>query len=338
MAEIRFQLLKQANGAPALETLSGSGLAFYGATAGSSVQIGAYQQVTRVSNANGGSYEDDTNNIQYVANAFPSGQTNLSILGDDVRIGLSGIKTMQGTFGIEFGHTSAVKVQNAQLRIYDRNNVNYPASGVNTKVAEIINFNGTAWVAPVGSGPPVASQGSTGDSSDAVGSGDAFWWGEPWPAELVSKNYYTNSSAVVFYNGTDNDTVTNGDVRLDVPGSNDTVGGSGLIMPLVDCPGSGGNQLQATEVISGTGMTWPKWTQYITTTSNQQKYFDGSTANNFGDGTSTTPALDDIGDINRTYGGSGVDTHHTWSIAISATPLSTGSKEDYGLYVSLEYL
>ena len=341
MAEIRFQLLKQANGQPALDTLSGSGLAFYGATAGSSVQIGAYQQVTRVSNASGSNYEDDTNNIQYVASEFPSGQTKLSILGDDVQIGLSGIKTMQSTFGIEFGHTSAVKTQNAQLRIYDRSNVNYPASGVNTKVAEIINFNGTAWTAPVGSGPPTASQGSTGDSSDAVGSGDAFWWGEPWPAELVSKNYYTNSSSVVFYNGTDAvGDITNGDVRLStaaVPGSYDTVGGSGVIVPLVDCPGSGGNQLQNTEVISGTGMVWPKWTQYITTTSNQQKYFSTSVANNFGDGSDTTKVLN-LANIDRTFGGTGIDTHHTWAVAMSATPLSTGSKEDYGLYVSLEYL
>ena len=336
MAEIRFQLLKQANGQPALDTLSGSGLAFYGATAGSSVQIGAYQQVTRVANASGSVYEDDTNNIQYVASTFPSGQTKLSILGGDQEIGLSGVKTMQSTFGIEFGHTSAVKTQNAQLRIYDRSNVNYPASGVNTKVAEIINFDGTTF----------NSQGATGDSSDAVGSGDAFWWGEAWPAALVTKNYYTNSSAVVFYNGLDSSSVTNGDARLAtaaVAGSYDTVGGSGLILPLVDCPGSGGKQLQAVEVISGTGMVWPKWTQYITTTSNQQTYFaeptTGATnnAHNFGDGSDTVKALG-VAPIDRTYGGSGIDTHHTWAVAMSASPLSTGSKEDYGLYVSLEYL
>ena len=335
MAEIRFQLLKQADGSPALDTLSGSGLAFYGATAGSSVQIGAYQEVTRVANASGSTYEDDTNNIQYVASTFPSGQTNLSILGSDLPIGLSGIKTMQGTLGIEFGHTSAVKTQNVQLRIYDRNNVNYPASGVNTKVAEIINFDGGTF----------KTQGATGDSSAAVGSGDAFWWGEPWPYELVNVDnpYYTNSSAVVFYNGSNNSSLTNGDARLAlaaVPGSYDSVGGTGIIVPLVDSPCSGGKGLQASEAISGTGMVWPKWTQYLNSTVDQQLYFEGETTNNFGDGSNTVPGGSpfDIADINRTYGGSGVDTHHTWSVAISATPLSTGSKEDYGLYVSLEYL
>jgi hypothetical protein len=330
MAEIRFQLLKQADGTPALDTLSGSGLAFYGATAGSSVQIGAYQGSTRVANAAGSTYEDDTNNIKFKSSVFPSGATELSILGTSVDIGLSGIKTMQGTMGIEFGHTSEVKVQNVQLRIYDRNNVNYPASGVNTKVAEIVNFDGNTW----------ETQGATGDTSDAVGSGDAFWWGEPWPAELVSKNYYTNSSSVVFWNGKDSDTRVNGDSRLDkaaVAGSYDSVGGTGIILPLMDSPGSGGVQLQNAEVVSGTGMVWPKWSQYITTSSNQQTYFGGSTAHNFGDGSDTTKT-DGVAPIDRTFGGTGVSTHHTWSVAISASPLSTGSKEDYGLYVSLEYL
>jgi hypothetical protein len=331
MAEIRFQLLKNADGTPALETLSGSGLAFYGATAGSSVQIGAYQGVTRVSNPSGSSYEDETNNIKYVASRFPSGQCDIAgSFGTEVEVGLSGVKTMQGTLGIEFGHTAAVNVQNVQLRVYDRGSVNYPASGVNTKVAEIINYDANTW----------DNQGATGSTSDAVGSGDAFWWGEAWPAALVSKNYYTNSSAVVFYNGTDADARVNGDARLAtaaVAASYDTVGGTGIVVPLMDSPGSGGKQLQATEVISGTGMVWPKWSQYITTTSNQQLYFGGSTSYNFGDG-SDTVKVNNLAPIDQTYGGSGVDTHHTWSIGLSASPLSTGSKEEYGLYVSLEYL
>jgi hypothetical protein len=330
MAEIKFQLLKNSNGTAALPTLSGSGLAFYGATAGSSVQIGAYQDVTRVANSNGTSYEDEAANIKYKTSVFPSGQCNIGgAFGTATDIGLSGIKTFQGTLGIQFGHTSAVNVQNCQLRIYDRGNVNYPASGVITKVAEIVNFNGSTF----------DNQGADGSTSSSVGSGDAFWWGEPWPAELVSKNYYTNSVSVVFYNGKDSDTRVNGDARLStaaVAGSYDSVGGTGIIVPLMDSPGSGGKQLQNTEVVSGSGMVLPKWTQYITTTSNQQTYF-GSTAHQFGDGSDTTKT-DGVAPIDKTFGGTGVDTHHTWSIALSAAPLSTGSKEDYGLYVSLEYL
>jgi len=75
-------------------------------------------------------------------------------------------------------------------------------------------------------------------------------------------------------------------------------------------------------------MVWPKWTQYLKTTGNQQTFF-GSTAHQFGDGSSSKQL---------NYGGTGVDTHHTWSVALSASPLSTGSKESYGLYFSLEYL
>ena len=324
MAELRFQLLKNADGTAALDTLSGSGLAFYGATAGSSVQIGAYQGKTLVANSSGSSYADQTNNVKW-RDDFPSGQCVLggAFPGDDTNIGLSGLKSHQGTLGIEFGHTAAVNVQNVQLRIYDRNNVNYPASGVNTKVAEIVNYNGSAF----------DGQGSTSYTSNAVGSGDAFWWGELWPAALVTKNYWTNSSAVAFYNGRDSyDTVTNGDARLRtaaIAGSYDTVGGTGIIVPLLDSPGSGGKQLQGSEAISGSGMIWPKWTQYITDTTKIATYFNGSAANNFDDGSSNKQ---------NTYGGTGVDTHHTWSVALSASPLSTGSKENYGLYVALEYL
>jgi len=328
MAEIRFQQLQQPNGTPVRDALGGSGLAFYGSSAGSSVQIGEYQSKTYVANSTGSSYSDQAMNVKYVAGRFPSGQTVLSgAHGNTDNVGLSGIKTFQGSLGIEFGHTSAVTVQNCQLRIYDRSNINNPASGVNTKVAEIVNHDGyvgaTAW----------ANQGSTGSTSNAVGSGDAFWWGEPWPAALVSKNYFTNSSAVVFYNGLDSASNTNGDARLasaGIAGSYDTVGGTGIIVPLSDSPGSGQYHLQKALVTGSTGPIWPKWTQNITTTGNQTTFF-GDSAHNFGDGS-------DAGNLGKTYGGTGVDTHHTWSVALSASPLSIGSKEQYGLYVSVEYL
>jgi hypothetical protein len=223
--------------------------------------------------------------------------------------------------GIQFGHTTAVKTQNAQLRVYDRSNVNYPASGVNTKVAEIINHDGSAY----------NTQGTLGNTSDAVGSGDSLWWGEPWPAELVTKNYFTNSNGVVFYNGLDSATNTNGDSRLSaaaVVGSYDTVGGTGIIVPLADSPGSGQKQLDRSEAAGGTGPIWPKWTQYIKSTEQTNTFGAG---NNFGDGST-------VGNLPLTYGGTGIDTHHTWSIALSASPLSIGAKNEYGLYVSVEYL
>ena len=265
-------------------------------------------------------YKDETNNIKYLADTYPSGQTNIGgQFGTATNIGLSGVKSFQGTLGVQFGHTTAVKTQNAQLRVYDRSNVNYPASGVNTKVAEIINHNGSAY----------NTQGTLGNTSNAVGSGDSLWWGEPWPAELVTKNYFTNSNGVVFYNGLDSATNTNGDSRLSdaaIPGSYDTVGGTGIIVPLADSPGSGQKQLDKSEVVGVTGQIWPKWTQYVKETEQTNTFGAG---NNFGDGTAN---------LGRTYGGTGVDTHHTWSIALSASPLSIGAKNEYGLYMSVEYL
>lgn len=315
MAVIDFQILGNANASPSLETFSGSGLGFFGATAGSSVQIGAYQDSTYVSNSNGTVTKDQTNNIKYVGDTFPSGMCTVNAIGSPYGpIGLSGVKNHQATLGIRFGHTTDTKVQNCQLRIYNRTNINNPASGVNTKVAEIVNFNGSTW----------NNQGTLGVPSNVVGSGDAFWWGEAWPSQLTSsQNSYTNSLGTVFYNGRDSDSVVNGDAKLvyaGAPVDNDlTVGGSGIVVPLLDSPGSGGRGLYE-------DMQWPKWTQYIA--SAQQATWGGP---NFGDGSA---ALNKP----KTYGGTGYHSHHTWSVALSATPLSIGSKEQYGLYVSLEYL
>jgi hypothetical protein len=323
MAEIKFQLLGNNDGTPSVRTLSGSGLAFFGATAGSSVQVGAYQGTTYVSNGDGSVFTDSTSNVKFqTTSQYPSGRCVLTVAGSPYENGLSGVRTMYGTLGIEFGHTSPVNVQNCQLRIYDRANINYPASGVNTKVAEIINHNG---------GTYNAQGADNGLGSDAVGSGDLWWWGEPWPSEYITggKNYYTNSVGSVFRNGKDNDARVNGDSRLSaagIAGSYDTVGGTGIVVPLTDSPGSGQKQLQANQAISGSGMIWPKWTQYITDSTDQTEVFGFS----FGDGSLAA-------NLPKTYGGTGVDTHHTWSVALSASPLSSGAKEQYGLYISMEY-
>jgi hypothetical protein len=331
MATIDFQIIPDSTTtmAPSLYTLSGSGLGFFGATQGSSVQIGSFQDTTNVTNADGSEIKDATNNVKYVAATYPSGMTTTSLTGGSSNtVGLSGIKSNQATLGIQFSHTTAVNVQNCQLRVYDRTNINYPASGVNTKVAEVINHNGAL----------TDGMGSAGANSPAVGSGDAFWWGEPWPAEMcLTNNKFVNSQGVTFFNGLDTaPTDVNGDVRLQdaATGGKVTVGGTGIVVPLSDSPGSGQKGLNRNDVSDATadipGLTWPKWTQYVY--SGKQGTLFGSN-NNFGDGSETA------GDNHKhTFGGTGVDTHHTWTVAMSASPLSIGSKEQYGLYMSLEYL
>lgn len=306
MAEITF-------GTSSATNLQGSGLGFYGSTFGSSVQIGAYQSKTFITNSTGSTNGGAAYNIKYGSHPA-TGISEVVVTG----VPLVRINGGYRTLDINFDHTTDVLVQNCQFRVYDRTNVNYPASGVNTKVAELINFDGktyTAWL---------AANGNANTALECHGSGDLFWWGDPWPSTQVGKNYYENSVGAKFYNGTTSDAATNGDVRLTgITGGDDTVGGTGLIVPLVDSPGSGGKYLNH-EYNLGAQKFVPKWVQY---------YIPGTTNNV----PNAWTAANYAGSY-TTFGGSGYDKRHTWRVAISATPLSIGSKEQYGAYVSLEYL
>lgn len=313
MAEIVF-------GGDLVTNLQGSGLGFYGSTFGSSVQIGSYQSKTHITNDNGTTNGGAVKNVKFgghaatgIADAIVSGVPLVRLYGS------------QRTLDIHFIHSTPVNVQNAQFRIYDRVNINNPASGVNTKVAELVNFSNVSSYSngfDTFSGPNVSPNENTADAG-VYGSGDLFWWGEPWPAS--TQGYYQNSVGIKFYNGVEGtDTVTNGDVRLQsITGGDDTVGGSGVIVPLLDSPGSGGRYLHPTLGSLGAQKFVPKWRQYY-----DPGYAD---VPNIG-------ARGATGATYNTFGGTGVDTRHTWRLALSATPLSIGSKEQYGAYVSLEYL
>lgn len=302
MAEITFGTYSTSN-------LQGSGLGFYGSTFGSSVQIGSYNQSTFVTNANGTTNGGAAYNVRYTAAA--SGEPFSTGSG----IPLVRINGQHRTLDINFDHSTPVNVQNVQFRIYDRININNPASGVNTKVAELVNFNGQTYA------NWLATPGDANTANDAIGgspfgSGDLVWWGDPWPSSHVTQGYYDNSSGVRFLNGRTTDAVTNGDSRLSgISGGDDTVGGTGIIVPLLNSPGSGQRYLDGTYDTAFK----PKWLQYYNTSNPDTP--------NIGANTTT-----------RTFGGTGVDTRHTWRLALSATPLSVGSKEQYAGYVSLEYL
>lgn len=301
MAEISFGTYNTPN-------LGGSGLGFYGASFGSSVQLGQYQSKTFITNSLGTTNGGNAYNTKFVAAA--SGIPD----SDSSGIPLCRLNGHHRTLDINFDHSSPVNVQNAQLRIYDRSNIDYPASGVNTKVAELVNFNGltySAWL----STPGAANVANDGIGGAPHGSGDHLWWGEPWPANQASVFHYDNSSGVRFRNASTSDSKTNGDSRLGaISGDDDTVGGTGIIVPLLNSPGSGQRFLDGTY---DTGFK-PKWLQYYNTAS---------------------PNLPNIGpnSTTRTFGGTGVDRRHTWRVALSATPLTIGSKP-YALNFSCEYL
>lgn len=313
MASISFEVLDIAEG---INAVGGSGLGFYGSSGFStSVSLLAYQDTTYVTNSDGTAQGTSVKNVKYV-------NATGCYINPGVASGqLWKLNSSEATLTIHFDHSSAVRTQNQQLRIYDRSSVDNPATGVITKIAEIVNFadkNYTGWVASAGS-----------DFPSNVGSGDAFWWGAPWPethcyAFVTGPNrpYYQNSVGVKFYNFTDTQDAANSGnpdsklVGIAYPGKQ-TVGGSGLIVPLMDSPGSGGRLLAAP---LNTGV--PKFTQYVNTTS--QASLMGMTAKDSGTY------------IASSYGGTGTDTRHTWRVAISASPLSIGSKA-YGCFYSLEY-
>jgi len=302
MAEITFGTFTTPN-------IAGSGLGFYGSAFGSSVQIGSYQDKTFITNADGTLNGGNAFNFKFTAAASGIPDTDTS------GIPLCRLNGFHRTLDINFDHNTLVNVQNAQLRIYDRTNVNFPASGVVTKVAEVINFNGlsySSWVAT----PGAANTANDGVGGAPIGSGDHVWWGEPWPADQCSAFSYQNSSGITFRNASTSDAKTNGDVRLGaVVGDDDTVGGTGIIVPLMNSPGSGGRFLNNTNDPA----IQPKWRQYYNTSS---------------------PNLANIGAMSttRTFGGTGIDLRHTWRVVLSASPLSTGSKSQYALQMACEYL
>lgn len=316
MAEIVFSTKDDDN-------IAGSGLGFYGTTFGSSVQIGEYQDTTFIVNDDGSQNKAAAANIKFLN--FESG--NVESGNQDGYLGR--INSSEATLKIDFLHGTPVNVQNVQLRIYDRVSINNPASGVLTKVAELVNFDNDGQGSNASTGW-TTWKGAPGDEVAGVsGSGDLFWWGAPWPAAQCnlswhggSTNYaYKNSSGVKFYNFTDAE-VGNGDARLTgLTGAQETVGGTGIIVPLLNSPGSGGKNLHMQYALSAGGELKPKYMQYY-------KHTD------------TPGGSPNIGanQIENTYGGTGVDTRHTWHVALSASPISIGSKTDYGLYVSLEYL
>ena len=155
-------------GAFNINNLNGSGLGFYSSGFGNSVDVASYQDTTFITDGAGTSQGPQVNNIKYQNTA--SGIINSASSG----IRLTEMPNYLATLDIRFTHTSAVKTQNAKLRIYDRSNINNPASGVTTKVAQLIHptttqaNNGSgdsSWNTPAGSSVVVnfvASPGTSG--------------------------------------------------------------------------------------------------------------------------------------------------------------------------------
>lgn len=132
-----------------VENLNGSGLGFYGSAFGTSVDVGSFNETTFITDANGTTEGPQVNNIRWTH--AESGVINSAGTG----VNLTQIPNYLSTLNIRFTHTSAVKTQNAVVKIYDRTTTTNAASGVTTYVAELIhpdtvqNDNGsgdTEWI------------------------------------------------------------------------------------------------------------------------------------------------------------------------------------------------
>ena len=117
--------------------------------------------------------------------------------------GLKYIPNEKATVNVRFTNASVVKTQNVKLRIFDRSDSNNPASGVTTRTFELIHPQ---------------------SSYSIEGSGDSKWWGSSTHDGTDAQGTFTGSP--------------NRDARLPV-GAN-TVGGSGIVMPLAQSPGASG--------------------------------------------------------------------------------------------------
>ena len=190
MAEISFLA-----GSTTVNNLAGSGLGFFGGSFGQSVQINQFQDTTFITDGAGTTQKGSANNVKY------STDTTAFAAGIVEATGLKYIPNEKATLNIRFTNDSAVRTQNCKLRIFDRVNKDHPASGVITRVAEIIHPN---------------------TSYAVLGSGDDTWYGS---------TSHSGSDAQGAHQGS-----TNPSDRL--PDGTLTVGGSGIFVPLAQSPGA----------------------------------------------------------------------------------------------------
>ena len=171
-----------------IQSLSGSGLGFYGSSGfGASVEVGAWQGRTYITNAAGTSQGPEADNVMFLNSAS-------GIMGQvGTGIALTAMPNYQDT---------PIQVQNPVIRIYDRSNINNAPSGVTCKVAEIIH---------------------PGNTQANTGSGDTSWstlQGSGTTLSLVESPGVSG----LYANGAGGWTDTNHDWYLVISASPDSIG------------------------------------------------------------------------------------------------------------------
>ncbi len=117
-----------------VNNLSGSGLGLYAAAGfGTSVNVGSWQGRTFITDSGGTVQGPETDNICWThANSGIIGQSGGSV-------NLLKIPNYQATLNVRFTYDTAVKVQNVAAKTYDRVSSANSASGVTSKIAQLIH-------------------------------------------------------------------------------------------------------------------------------------------------------------------------------------------------------
>jgi hypothetical protein len=168
-----------------ITNLGGSGLGFYGASFGSSVAVGSYQDTTFITDANGTIQNEQVNNIKWM---HPSSGS----INGAAPVSLVSIPNYLATLNMRFTHSTAVQVQNWRVYAYDRTSYNNLPSGVTTKIAELIH---------------------TDTVQNPNGSGDSTWITNPGTGVTMYVSQSPGVSGIYAGNGTSS---TRGDTRHDV--------------------------------------------------------------------------------------------------------------------------
>ena len=183
--------------------ITGSGLGFFGASFGTSVQVGQFQDTTFITNGAGSVDAGASTNGKY-----PGNSSGVEIDGAS-EVQLSGVPLESGSLNIRFTFDTVVTTQNAELRIFDRVDKDNDASGVTTQTDQLVNggsgveANGnasgtnTGWVSLNGSGSTMVllnSPGSGGLSPSGADTDDTrhdwFVFLSPSPDSIGSKTEY----------------------------------------------------------------------------------------------------------------------------------------------------
>lgn len=136
MAEIKFfaNVLGNSTVTEIAHSL-GSGLGFYGSTYGISVPVGAQQLTTYVTNDIGTDQGTQLNNTAMATSGTLETSGTVRV-NNNLPIPLDKLPNFLCPLNLRFTHETPVRVQNCKLRIFDRNDIEKPASGVTTYVYE----------------------------------------------------------------------------------------------------------------------------------------------------------------------------------------------------------